>query len=76
MMANSSPLLQPVGSINQSNQSRLGDSSTALWNHDHDTLIAMTAMGVDRAELIALADQLELEDVPNGAYISDLAFAF
>ena len=49
---------------------------TALWNHDQDTLVAMTAVGVDRAELIALADELHLKDAPLEAYLSDLPFAF
>jgi len=43
----------------------------ALWNHDHDTLIGVTANGIDRVTLIDLANQLVLDD-DAGAYQTHL----
>jgi len=38
----------------------------ALLNHSHDTLIGVTATGIDRATLIDLADQLVLDNTTTG----------
>lgn len=38
----------------------------ALWNRGHDTLIGVTATGIDRNTLIDLADQLVLDDNATG----------
>lgn len=47
----------------------------ALWNRDHDTLIHLVANGVDRDELINLADQLLLDPAPTDATTTGLELA-
>lgn len=59
----------------RSGEPRQVGSYEALWNVDHRTLIGITAAGVTRAELVALADQLVLDPEPIDAYRRPLAFA-
>ena len=43
----------------------------ALWNRGHDSLIGITATGLDRGTLIDVADQLVLDNTTTG-YQADL----
>lgn len=51
-------------------------SYRALWNRDSDTLIHIVADGIDRNELLRLADQLQLSTDPTTATTTSLELVF